>query len=80
MRIGNDVATGVVERQILKMTYGLHGLIPDGALVRVSMTGLPEEAAYEIETKFIRDLLDTTDSATRRFLVGDTAEALSWSP
>jgi EpsI family protein len=31
MRIGNDVATGVVERQILKVSYGLRGLIPDGA-------------------------------------------------
>jgi EpsI family protein len=78
MRIGNDVATGVVERQFLKVTYGLHGLIPDGVLVRVSTTGVTEEAAYEIEAKFIQDLLFAIDTATRQFLVGDAAKALSW--
>ena len=77
MRIGDDVATGVVERQILKVKYGLHGLIPDGALIRVSTIGLSEQTAFEVEDKFIRDLLQSVDPATRKFLVGDPARALS---
>lgn len=78
MRIGNDVATGVVEQQLLKVNYGLRGLVPDGALIRISTTGLPERAAFEIESKFIQDLLQSVDPATRKFLVGDPAGALSW--
>jgi EpsI family protein len=78
-RIGNDVATGVVERQILRVTYGLHGLVPDGVLVRVSTTGVPEETAYQIEAKFIQGLLDAIDPTTRQFLVGDATKVLSWS-
>jgi EpsI family protein len=78
MRIGNDVATGIVERQLLRVRYGLHGLIPDGALVRVSTTGVTEEAAYEIEAKFIRALLDAIDPDTRQFLVGDATEERAW--
>ena len=77
MRIGNDVATGVVERQILKVNYGLHGLIPDGALIRVSTIGLSEQTAFEVETKFIQNLLQSVDPATRKFLVGDPTQALS---
>jgi EpsI family protein len=70
MRIGHDVANGVVERQILKVKYGLGGLIPDGALIRVSTTGLPEQTAFEVERKFARDLLDSVDPAARTFLIG----------
>lgn len=77
MRIGNDVATGVVERQILKVKYGLRGLIPDGALIRVSTIGLSEQTAFEVETKFVQDLLHFVDPATRNFLVGDPAQALA---
>ena len=71
MRIGNDVATGVVERQILKVTYGLHGLIPDGVLVRVSTIGLPETGSLRDRSEFIRDLLHAVDPAARKFLVGE---------
>jgi EpsI family protein len=77
MRIGNDVATGVVERQILKVKYGLHGLIPDGALVRISTVGTPEETAFEIQDRFIRDLLKSVDQPALDFLVGNPSKALN---
>jgi EpsI family protein len=78
MRIGNDVATGVVERQILKVKYGLRGLIPDGALIRVSTVGLPEEAAFALQDRFIRDLLKSVDPQGLAFLTGDPAKALNF--
>ncbi|HKY09606.1 MAG TPA: exosortase-associated EpsI family protein, partial [Candidatus Binatia bacterium] len=70
-RVGNDVATGVIERQVIKLKYGLRGIIPDGALIRVSTTGLPVEAAYQIQDRFIRELLAEIAPENRRLLVGD---------
>ena len=29
MRVGNDITTGVVDRQLVRSKYGLKGLIPD---------------------------------------------------
>ena len=75
MRIGHDVATGVVERQFLKVTYGLRGLIPDGALVRISTVGVPEGAAFEIQDRFIRDLLTSVNPSALKFLVGDATSS-----
>src|SRR5271163_98074 len=75
MRIGDDVATGVVERQILKVKYGLRGLIPDGAVVRISTTGLPEKQAFQLEDEFVKDLLTFVDPAANVFLIGDPSRA-----
>lgn len=76
MRIGNDVATGVIERQILKVKYGIRGLIPDGALIRISTVGLSQQQAFEVEDKFIKDFLEAADPKMLKFLVGDPSEAL----
>jgi EpsI family protein len=77
MRIGNDIATGVVERQILKVKYGLRGLIPDGALIRISTVGIPEDAAFALQDRFIRDLLKSVDQPALNFLTGNPTKALS---
>lgn len=76
MRIGDDIANGVVQRQILKVTYGLHGLVPDGALIRVSTIGLPEQAAFAVQSDFIRDLIGSAGTAERTFLVGNRERPL----
>jgi EpsI family protein len=75
MRLGDTVATNAVERQVLKVEYGLRGYISDGALVRLSTVGLPEEQAYELQTRFLSDFLRSVDSDTRRFLIGDANKA-----
>ena len=79
MRIGNDVATGVLERQTLKVKYGLRGLIPDGALVRISTVGLPEKTGFAVQDRFIHDLLSSVDQPTLTFLTGDPAKAVGAS-
>lgn len=76
MRVGNDVATGIIERQVIKLKYGLRGIIPDGALIRVSTTGLPVEAAYQMQDRFIRELLAEIVPENRRLLVGDGSGSL----
>jgi EpsI family protein len=70
MRIGHDIATGVFDRQMARMKYGLQGLIPDGALFRVSTVGISEEASYKLQDQFIHDLLGAIAPENRKFFVG----------
>jgi EpsI family protein len=70
MRVGNDITTGVVDRQIIRLKYGLRGIIPDGALMRVSTIGLPEAASYRLQDQFIRDLLAAVAPQNVKFFTG----------
>ena len=70
MKVGGDVATGVFDRQIARMKYGVRGIIPDGALIRVSTVGLSETASYELQDQFIRDLLAALAPQDRKFFTG----------
>ena len=70
MRVGNDITTGIVDRQLARLKYGLRGMIPDGALIRVSTVGLPQEASYRLQDQFIRDLLAAVAPQDRKFFTG----------
>ena len=70
MRVGNDVSNGVIERQLIRLKYGLRGLIPDGALIRVSTVGLPQEASFKLQDQFIRDLLTAIPQNELAFFTG----------
>ena len=72
MRVGNDVATGVFDRQIARLKYGLQGLIPDGALIRVSTVGLPENVSYQLQDQFIRDFIAALPPENRKFFIGSS--------
>ncbi|RBP10607.1 EpsI family protein [Roseiarcus fermentans] len=76
MRIGYDVTNSNWARNRLKLEYGLRGLIPDGALFRVSTLNVPPDRAAALEEKFIRDLLGSVPPDTRAFLVGEPSKAL----
>lgn len=69
-RVGNDISNGVFENQITRLKYGLRGIVPDGALVRVSVIGLPANQSFRLQDEFIRDLLNAVDPITKRFLIG----------
>jgi EpsI family protein len=70
MRVGNEITTGVIDRQLVRLKYGLKGLIPDGALMRVSTIGLPKDASYGLQNAFIHDLLAAIAPQNRRFFTG----------
>jgi EpsI family protein len=70
MRVGNDIATGVVDRQLIRLKYGLRGLIPDGALIRISTVGLSEEMSFKVQDQFIRDFLGAVAPQDRKFFTG----------
>ena len=69
-RVGDDISNGIVENQITRLKYGLRGLVPDGALVRVSIIGLPADQSFKLQDEFIGDLLNAVDARTKRFLIG----------
>jgi EpsI family protein len=71
MRVGNDITTGVIDRQVVRLKYGLRGLIPDGALVRVSTIGLPLEVSYKVQDQFLHDLLGAITPQTVKFMTGN---------
>lgn len=72
MRVGNDITTGVIDRQLVRLKYGLRGIIPDGALIRVSTVGLPKEASYRLQDRFIRELLAAIPPQDRNFFTGQS--------
>lgn len=70
MRVGNDVANGVIDRQLVRLKYGLRGIIPDGALIRISTVGLPKEASFKLQDQFIKDLLAAVPPQELKFFAG----------
>lgn len=72
MKIGDDVSNGVIDNQISRLKYGLRGILPDGALFRVSTIGLPKDAAFMLQDQFIKDLLAALPSQERGFFLGSS--------
>jgi EpsI family protein len=70
MRVGNDIATGVVDRQIIRLKYGLRGIIPDGALIRISTIGLSQQVSFKVQNQFIHDFLEAIAPQDRKFFTG----------
>jgi EpsI family protein len=71
MRIGGDIASGVFDSKFVRLKYGLRGIIADGTLVRISSIGLPEQVAYAVQDRFIRDLFTAVDPKDLKYLIGD---------
>jgi EpsI family protein len=61
MRIGDAIATGMLDAHEIRFRFALHGEIPDGLLFRVSSLGLPPDQAEAVQGRFIRDLLAAID-------------------
>jgi EpsI family protein len=72
MRVGDEISHGVVDRQLIRLRYGLRGIIPDGALIRVSTIGMAPAASFELQNQFIRDLLAALNPKDVPFFTGKT--------
>lgn len=77
IRSADTVATSSVDRQIVKIKYGLRGYVTDSVLIRVSTVGLAPEQAFALQANFVRDLIHAVKGDTRRFLVGDLSPAVA---
>jgi EpsI family protein len=71
MRVGNEISNSVIDNQISRLKYGLQGIIPDGALIRVSTVGLSREASFKLQDRFIRDLLAAIPPSELNFFTGN---------
>ena len=73
MRIGDDIARGWLEQNKVRLAYGTRGQIPDGLLFRVSTISSMVQPAYEIQRRFVDELLAAVSPPAREVLVGRVA-------
>jgi hypothetical protein len=56
--------------KLQRLAYGLSGKIPDGMLVRVSTIQTDEQRAYQLQDRFVGQLLEALDPGGRVRLLG----------
>ena len=54
--VGQQVATRAVEQKLIQIQYGLHGIVPDGMLMRVSSLERDLQQAWWVHHRFIEAL------------------------
>lgn len=69
--IGDTVAVNTFKWKLQQLKYGLTGRVPDGMLFRVSSLG-EKAGAYPLQKDFIKVLLKTVSSESRKRLIGST--------
>lgn len=69
-RIGNDLPTDRVQQQMAKLSAGLHGIVPDGTLARLSVLVESERAMPDSLPEFANYLLGSVSLPARQALVG----------
>ncbi|MCC6072643.1 exosortase-associated protein EpsI, B-type [Massilia sp. GCM10020059] len=68
--VGDKAIKSGIEQKIQRFAYGLSGKIPDGMLVRVSTIGPNAASAYQVQDRFIKDMLSVVDGRDRVRLMG----------
>lgn len=68
--IGNKIAVNPVQWRLERIRYGLTGVVPDGLLFRVSTIGDHLEKGYDIQKKFVNDLMQAITPDARSRLLG----------
>jgi len=68
--VGNRAIRPGMEQKIQQLRYGLSGMVPDGMLVRVSTISGDLDAAYQVQDRFINDMLQALQGKDRVRLVG----------
>jgi EpsI family protein len=70
MRIGDEIARGWYEQNLVRLKYGTRGYIPDGVLFRVSSISPDSAAAYELQRQFIDEIMGVMTPEGRDFFLG----------
>lgn len=68
--VGDKATLPGLSRKVEQLAYGLTGKIPDGMLVRVSSISSKSDSAYQLQEKFIRDMLQSMDTKDRLRVAG----------
>jgi EpsI family protein len=68
--IGDKAVMSGLGQKYQRFVYGLSGRIPDGMLVRVSTIGTDEQGAYQVQARFVNQMLDALAPQDRTRLLG----------
>lgn len=68
--VGEKNATGGFESKLIKIDYGLHGIIPDGLLFRISSINPDTHQAFKIEKEFANQLISSINPKFHPILTG----------
>ncbi len=71
-RIGHELPTSGSAQRSAKLRSQLSGVIPDGVLARFSTLNDDAARAFEINKRFVRDLLGAVRPEVQRALIGET--------
>jgi len=75
--IGDKAVMSGLGQKYQRFVYGLTGKIPDGMLVRVSTIGADDAAAWQVQERFVRQMLDSVPARDRTRLLGAATMAPS---
>jgi EpsI family protein len=68
--VGDKATLPGVSRKLAQLGYGLSGKVPDGMLVRVSSIQNNDSEAYQLQDKFIQQLLGAIADSDRVRIIG----------
>jgi len=68
--IGDKAVMSGIDQKMQRFMYGLSGRIPDGMLVRVSSIEADEAGAYQVQDRFVRQMLAALKPRDRSRLLG----------
>lgn len=72
IRVGDELARGWVEQNLIRARFALRGRIPDGLLFRISTISRGQtEVDFELQRRFAQELMAAVPSAMRPDLIGD---------
>ncbi|HMN75147.1 MAG TPA: EpsI family protein [Burkholderiaceae bacterium] len=69
--VGDEVVTTGIGQKLAQMRYGLHGVIADGMLVRISSIDADMERGHKLQEQFASDLFSHIDHAAAARLFGN---------
>ncbi|MFN3915212.1 MAG: exosortase-associated protein EpsI, B-type [Aquabacterium sp.] len=70
IRVGDSVVRGSKERNLSRLEMALQGYLVDGMLFRVSEITTDSSSSFKLQDKFIKDLMNSVGSESRKRLVG----------
>lgn len=73
MVIGGRLVQSGWDAKLVRLHFALSGVVPDGFLVRVSSIDNDNDGAFEVEQRFVDDLLKALDGAARARIFGQPA-------
>jgi EpsI family protein len=68
--MGDYTSFGGLPRRMIELRYGLRRVIPDGLLFRVSTIGQNSAEQFQLQERFIQDLLGSVTAEVRVLLTG----------